>query len=226
MFCQNCGTELKDDAVFCTNCEMRNENRQSSQAPKQVSMGVVVGIVAGSLTIIAALFAFFIIFALDQFNHGFGTPNQPEREPTLSTPQHSSGIMATPAPVPPTPLPLPTPDLFTPIPGPEQIPQPATVVIDNELEGSWLFESGDWIWFFGQSDYVMFLEYFNYDEPIFGVYASEPDEWALCFFTDERYLIVEAEDGYYFAFTWIVDEDNLILIDNDGDMLYLIRYTE
>jgi len=227
MFCQNCGTELKSDSVFCTNCGTRIESVNKpdmSQTPKQVTMGAVIGIVVGSVVLIAALFTFIGYLFVSQIINGPNTGDRVQRDPIIASPQNPSGIMLTPAPIPPTPPPLPAPDLVTPVPGPEQLPRPATVMIDNELEGSWEFVSGDWIWFFGQSDHVMFLEYFSDDEPVFGVYASEPDEWALCFFTEDRSLIVEAEDGYYFEFTWIVNEDILILIDSDNDMLQLIRY--
>jgi len=231
MICHNCGAESKDGAAFCTNCGSKMQQAPAYSpfapaAPKQVKTGTVIGIVLGSIAVIIAIIVFSALFIVNRINTDLLNTGHYLRDPETSIIQQQSGIMATPAPVPPVLPVLPNaPPPFEPVPLPEPLPGLPVIIENNELEGSWSYISGDWIWFFGESELIAFFEYFD-DDGIFGVYASEPDEFAFCFFTEDGSLIVETDDGFYFEFNWRIFGDDLILIDSDGDMLQLKRIND
>jgi len=235
MVCHNCGAESKDTATFCTNCGSRIIPQPQVQvteypqyiaaAPKSIGTGSTVAIVAGSIGFFILLFGFIGYLIIRSLNYGIFDPEQFFRDPDSSAIQRLPGILATPAPIPPAPPPVSPHSPFEPGPGlqPDHFYEPV-IIEDSGLTGNWIFESGDWIWFFGQSDLIIFFDYFA-NESIFGIYANEPDELAFGFFTEDGSLIVEAENGYY-KFTWRIDGDRLSLIDSDNDTLRLIRYYE
>jgi len=185
---------------------------------KKTKPALLIGIITGSIILVTAVI--FAGMALgNRFNTGIGDLEDFLHNLENPVTEQTSGILATPPPVPPSP-PEPIHPPALPVPGPEPLP-PAANLYDHDFEGMWEYESGDWIWFFGLSDLVMI---FHYYEDTFGLYASEPEEWVTCYFTEDGMLIVETDDGYIYEFNWEVNEDRLTIIDVDGDMLHFIRF--
>ena len=111
-------------------------------------------------------------------------------------------------PVPPTPVPPP------PIPRP---PQNA----DHELMGEWEYVSGFWLYFFGRSE---FLQFFDFEDGTFGVYESESGEVGEWHIDENGNLVVDAGWRTH-VFTYIIEGDNLTLIDSDGDTSHYARFS-
>jgi len=108
-----------------------------------------------------------------------------------------------------------------PEPEPESEPEANEFAVDPaELEGTWKFDSGEWIFFFGKSEYVVFLHHGNGDGE---VYESESSNWAFWNFYDDGYLHVEGEWVGTFDFTIIIDGDLLTIVDVHGDSAQFVR---
>ena len=181
--------------------------------PKKSKTGLIIGIAAGSVGLIT-LIVFIGLFIGNRFSEGAANLENLLNEIENTVTDHSSGLLATPAPVPPSPPVIPDLDPWE---------RPNYVMKDMseyDIEGMWELEDGDWIWFFGQSEFIYFID--NYDGT-FDVYAYEPDEYGRCFFTEDGYMIVEFGWNDLEEFTWFYMEDYLVIRDRDGDSLFYVK---
>jgi len=133
------------------------------------------------------------------------------------------GLPPTPPP-PPTPI-LPVlpelPELTLPPPSRTPPPPPPGMSINaEELLGMWVLDYGDWIWFFGRSEFIAFYddEYFGYE-----VYQSEDGEWGAWELETDGTLTVIGEISGTRIFTVFIVRDRLTIIDEDGDSIFYTR---
>ena len=106
---------------------------------------------------------------------------------------------------------------------PIRTPLPAipTDPIDaSELDGVWGFLHGDIVFFFGLSDFVMFV---YHDDDGGEVYESQWSEWGEWHIADDGRLIVEGEWTGTHVFYIILENDTLTIIDIDGDAITYTR---
>ena len=184
--------------------------------------GLIIGIVAGMAAVVIAMIVFWVHIsntfyeriAYEQFlNHT-----------DQITVNRGPGILATPAPAPPSPVPFNNDSTSLPVRPPTQsdpIPgfDPFEVYSGEQLIGKWEFDTGVWIWYFGVSDNIEFVDH---GDGTLVVYASEPSEWNTWFLNNDGYLIIETELGLVYEFQWVIQENNLLLIDSDND---IVQYT-
>ena len=171
---------------------------------KQSNTAIIITIVCVAVLVIGAIIA---LFAFD-FSTLFGDDVQ-WPEPV---------IIVTPAPVqPPPPAVTPAP-AQTPAP-PSLTPAPPSLPGD-ELLGNWEFDSGAWLWFFGESDYIMFLDFGGGDRVVF---ASEGDQLGDWYIDAAGSLFVEADYGMTYVFTYRIVGDRLTIIDDVYDQSIYIK---
>ena len=105
-------------------------------------------------------------------------------------------------------------------PPPERTPPPKVSENTHELVGSWELVSGSWIWYFGLSDNILFLDYGDGNTE---VYESEGEEWGIWYIDAAGYLVIIADyTGDYF-FTFNILNGVLTLTDEDGDESTYVR---
>jgi len=99
-------------------------------------------------------------------------------------------------------------------PPPLRTPPPNNPLNSHELVGSWQYVSGNWIWFFGLSDNILFLDFGDGNTEVF---ESEGEEWGSWYIDSFGYLIIEADYTGDYAFTFNILNGVLTLTDEDGD---------
>jgi len=123
----------------------------------------------------------------------------------LFTPDHNEPIGTFNPPITSTPVPTtPTPDS----------------AVDRALLGAWELESGDRLWYFGESDVITF---FDNEDGTFGVHESEHEEPGVWYINDYKNLVVIGAWIGANEFTYILTGDSLMLIDRDGDTAHYTR---
>jgi len=183
---------------------------------KKSKTGLIIGIVAGALVLVIAVAIVGGLLLSRIFDEISDTFDSLDSYITEESP------LITPAPPEPTTLPAPitpTPDDPTPTPD-ELVTPPPPLISDNELVGLWEFQSGDWIYYFGQAELVMFIDY---DDGTFGVFESDYEEWGVWYIDDDDYLVVIGDFTGQFEFTYILDGDELTITDRDGDTAHYLR---
>ena len=82
--------------------------------------------------------------------------------------------------------------------------------LDSQLIGTWNFDTGTWIWFFGTSSIVEFIE----DGSVTQVDTYDTGQWEV---TGVGKMAVNDSQGGTFAFEYELNGDSLVIIDSDGD---------
>jgi len=180
---------------------------------RKSSPGMIVAIVCAA--ILAALVMLVSVFnitysIIEGFQIGWDLTTQsvyPVPPPVQSTPA---------APVTPE-IARPQPEHTTP---PVRTPVPNLPVNTHEIVGSWERVSGSWIWFFGLSDNILFLDFGDGNTE---VYESEGEEWGIWYIDVTGYLIIEADYTGEYAFTYNILNGVLTLTDEDGDESTYVR---
>jgi len=183
---------------------------------KKSKKGFVIGLIAGGLLLAAVsmLAGFMLARYIDNDNET--NPGIGGLLPGFLNPD----ITDDPAPAPDAPAPDPDPaPATTPTPAPAA-PTPAQAPFDRELIGVWEYDGGDYIWFFGVSDHIIFAD--NGDGTI-GAFSSEFDDWAGCYIDTDGFLVVESAWGVDYTFIFIIIGNDLTLIDIDGDTNHFTR---
>jgi len=86
----------------------------------------------------------------------------------------------------------------------------------HQIVGKWEHVSGDWIWFFGDSDIIEFRANgtaINYDE-------EEAGDWTI----SAQQLVVVDDDGDRYVFSFSIRNNILTITDSDGDVGRWERY--
>ena len=99
-------------------------------------------------------------------------------------------------------------------PPPVRTQPPKVPVNSHELVGSWEYVTGSWIWFFGLSDNIVFLDFGDGNTEVF---ESEGEEWGIWYIDTSGYLIIEADYTGYYVFSYNILNGVLTLTDEDGD---------
>jgi len=105
-------------------------------------------------------------------------------------------------------------------PPPVRTPPPNVPVNKHEIVGSWEFVSGSWIWYFGLSDYILFLDFGDGNTEVF---ESEGEEWGIWYIDTAGYLIIEADYTGEYVFSYNILNNVLTLTDEDGDESTYVR---
>ena len=183
------------------------QNNRFSQQPigfvqtpqKNYNTGLIIGISVGAVVLIIASFFIGLVIGI-----GIGTEiakdeQRPNNNPvTINTP--------TPDPTPQlTPEPTPQPDDSTnPVP-------PASLI---ELAAYWERVSGDYLWFFGMADRV---EMHDNNDGTLIITVLDTDDWGIGRINNAGNLIIEAEWGSEYEYTFFIVGDTLTISDIDGD---------
>jgi len=105
-------------------------------------------------------------------------------------------------------------------PPPVRTPPPKVPARTHELVGSWELVSGSWIWYFGLSDNILFLDYGDGNTE---VYESEGEEWGIWYIDATGYLIIIADYTGEYVFSFNILNGVLTLTDEDGDESTYVR---
>jgi len=196
--------------------------QDQAQHPPKNNTGLIIGVVIGAVLFVAAI----VVGGLLLWNSFSTNPYEPYG--VQSSPAPNTGILNTPAPAPPTPVPSDpaNADSQMPItqasPNPDDDPTPPSVLVsDHEIVGIWEFESGDPVYFFDRSEYIMFIEY---EDGTFLVYEADLEEWGTAFIDERGILIVDGEISGEHEFIFSIENDRLTLIDSDNDEIHYIRF--
>ena len=87
MYCNKCGSEIKEDDRFCTNCgnAVKEENQTTEIKQKKNNAGLIVGII-----ILAVIAVLAVITTLDSKKENAGqTPAEPANENTQTVPEQT-----------------------------------------------------------------------------------------------------------------------------------------
>ena len=178
----------------------------TSTVPKKANKGLIIGLIAGGVVLIAAAIVIGIFVsrlfydALEEFEQAIHDIEQP----VLVTPEPLPQPTAAPVPL----TPSPTPD--TPVrPTP-----PPSLVSDNELVGMWELDYGAPLWFFGRSEFIMIIEH---EDGTFNIFESGSEEWGLLHIIDDESWFVEGDWSGDYDFTYKLNGNRLTIIDIDGD---------
>ena len=82
------------------------------------------------------------------------------------------------------------------------------------LAGRWEFVSGALVWFFGTSEYIEFEVHGDGTGTVFESEEEESGKWHV---DEDGKVIVEAEWSGTYTFEFVLTEDTLTIIDEDGD---------
>jgi len=170
-------------------------------ARKKSNTGLIIGLSVGGVALIVLAVIIGIVLG--------GMFGESLNDPWVDS---DFGEVFTPVPEPPA---VNTPSVILPVPDPqpEVTPLPPEA-INHQLLGEWTREHGDFIWFFGLAERVVFND--NGDGT-FGVSESEFDEIGTWYIDNNGDLIVEGEWTGTWKFNFSIDENSLTLIDSDGD---------
>jgi len=174
---------------------------------KKTNIGMIIGISLGGVVLLGIAFALGIVIGI-----GLGTGIAREAD-NLFNPDIP--VVASPIPLPdilPPPQPVDTPPPNTP---------PAGVSSDNELIARWERLDGDYLWFFGDSDYVEFIEL---SDGTLNIFLTDDDGRGSGYIIDATgKLFVTASWGSEYEFDYVIDDELLIIIDSDFDTAYYNR---
>jgi len=262
MECKNCGSKLRDDAVFCTNCGTRVEEvspqphksdepttqrdepqqqfEQQSQGmaynqpyppypvgvpmpekKKKSKAGLIIGLILGGIVLITGIILLGLFAGRELYRTGsddldrllqdlelHGIPT-PETESGLILPDNDINIIPDNVPEPTTEIPA------------EEAPQtPPPAVPDERLFGEWEFDEGDSVFFFLRAELVRIID--NGDNT-FQVFESDYGEWGTGHISYDGYMIIDADWGDIYEFSFEVDENTLSITDVDGDTIHYNR---
>ena len=193
------------------------------EGQKKSKTGLIVGIV-GVVVVLMAISIGAAILVTGNITSWFNRPAPPTIPPptVVVTPEPTPEPTHEPPVVIPGPGPAVPPVEPVPLPEPIETP-PAIFDSDQELVGLWAFESGEPVYFFGLSEYIMFIDY---GDGTFGVYESQAEEWGFWHIDSEGMLIVEGTVWIEtYEFTFEITGSRLTIIDEDGDTIHYQRLT-
>jgi len=168
--------------------------------------GLIIGLVIGAVLVAAAFFIGIELGkGMDSDGGLFGGRDRQEGHANVtpspqSTPAFSPNPQLTPTPTPAAPTPQ--------------------RISDAELIGVWELISGDYLWFFGESSHIMFVDYEN---GTLGAYSPDNDEWGTGHIDNSGNLVIETVWGSSYDFKYEIDGDDLTLSDIDGDTAFFKR---
>jgi len=99
-------------------------------------------------------------------------------------------------------------------------PAPESEFEFEGLAGRWELHSGVLVWFFGTSEYIEFEVHGDGTGIVFESEEEESGKWHI---DKDGYFIVEADWSGTYTFEFILTEDTLTIIDEDGDTTKYIR---
>jgi len=119
-------------------------------------------------------------------------------------------VVGTPVPQPLDPSPTPHVPDSTPTP----VPSGTLGETEQELIGMWELDTGEYLWFFTESEFIVFSD--NGDGTL-KVVALDANETGTGTINNSNHLIVESEWGSVYEFIITINADTLVITDDYGD---------
>jgi len=178
---------------------------------KKTNIGMIIGISIGGFILLCITFVIGLVIGI-----GVGTGIASENNfhnpdpPAIASPIPLPDIVPTPQPV------------DTPPPSSDTTPTPPPGAgSDIELIARWERIDGDYLWFFGTSEYVEFID--SSDGTFNIILTNEDGRGTGHIIEATGKLFVTASWGSEYEFDYTVDDELLILIDSDGDSAFYLR---
>jgi len=93
----------------------------------------------------------------------------------------------------------------------------------EDLFGTWEYDSGNFVYFFGRSHTIMFFEEEN---GTYGVFEAEHGEWGTWYVNRDSKLIVDGDWIGRNEFTFNVRGSRLTITDADGDSIHYNKVSD